>query len=220
MSEINLSIKYKTYPLRLIFYAVFFSLMLFLLLPFSRMFQDYSKNEKVVRSIELATTPPPPPRKQEQQQDETLEDIVNIETVRSEIEIEPLNIQLETSLEGELKVKIGVGEFNIRQGKTNLLTDIKMFSLVELDNTPVSLNNPLLRMPSSLAESGVKEINAEALVILTEEGKVEFIQFISLSHQDANEAIKEYILKLRYSPPTKDGEVGRVRFRLPIRIKE
>lgn len=219
MNEINLPIKYKAYPVRLVFYAVFFSLMLFLLLPLSRMFQNYVETKEVVRPIELAATPPPPPRQQKKEQEVTVEEIVNIETVQTEIELQPLDVQLEASLEGDLKVQISIGEFNVKQGKVDILADIKMFSLEELDSTPMSLNDPLLRIPEELAEQGIANIYAEALVILTEQGNVEFVQFISLSNQGANQAIREYIQKLKYSPPTKDGEVGRVQFRLPIRIR-
>lgn len=218
LSDIYTPKKFNVNPIRLIFYATFFSVMLFLLLPLSRMFQDYSKQEELVRSFELVTTPPPPPMQNNQELEEVVEEVINIESTQTEIEIEPLEITLEPSLEGDLKVQIQMGDFNIKQGAETLIADIKMFSLSELDSTPTSLNDPLLRTPPELVEQGVGEINAEALVILNEKGEVEFIQFISLSHQGANEAIRDYIQKLRYTPPTKDGEVGRVRFRLPIRI--
>lgn len=219
MSDIFAPVKYKTNPLRLIFYAIFFSLMLFLLLPISRMFQDYYRPDELVRTIELVTTPSPPPRQQELEQTEVIEDVITIEKVNADIEVEPLKLKLEASLEGELKVQIALGSFNVKQGKVNLIADIKMFTLSELDTTPTSLNDPLLRIPSELEEQGVNDISAEALVILTEEGRVEFMQFISISHQGARQAIRYYIQKLRYTPPTKDGEVGRVRFRLPIMIR-
>lgn len=220
MHELNSPIKYRTNPIRLVFYAVFFSIMLFLLLPLSRMFQNINETKEIVRSIELAATPPPPPILQQQEEDLTIEEVVNIQRIDAEIELEPLDVQLDASLEGDLQVKISIGNFNVSQSKEGLLADIKMFSLLELDSTPMSLNDPLLRIPAELITQGISEINAEALVILTEEGKVEFVQFISLSHQDANKIIREYIQKLRYTPPTKDGEVGRVRFRLPVRIRD
>lgn len=218
MSELIPTIKYKQSPLRLVFYAVFFSLMLFLLLPLSRMFQDYIEPKDLVRTIEIATPPPPPPQQQQRETEVTVDDVINIQKVETEIEVEPLNIQLDASLVGDLKVQIDIGSFNVRQGNSDLASEIRMFQLNELDSTPMSINDPLFRAPEELIENKVDEINAEALVILNEKGEVQFIQFISLSHQLANTEVREYINKLKYTPPTKDGEVGMVRFRLPLRI--
>lgn len=218
MSELIPTIKYKTSPIRLVFYAVFFSLLLFLLLPLSRLFQDYNVPMELVRTIEIATPPPPPPPQQQRETEVTVEDVINIQKVETEIELEPLNVQLDASLVGDLKVQLSIGDFNVRQGNSDLASEIRMFSLSELDSTPMSINDPLFRAPEELYLRKVSEINAEALVILNETGDVEFIQFISLSHQIANKAVRDYINKLKYTPPTKDGEIGRVRFRLPLRI--
>jgi len=211
-------IKYSANPLRLIFYAVFFSLMLFLLLPLSRLMQDINQEKEIVRTLELVTLPPPPPQNQTREEEVVQEEIISIESIETEIEIEPIDITLEPNIEANLKIQIETGTFAVTQGATGLLEDIQMFNLSELDTTPMSINDPLFRLPAVLAEKGVSEINAEALVVLTEEGEVEFIQFISLSHQEANSAVREYIGKLRYTAPTKDGETGRVRFRLPLRL--
>lgn len=219
MDGIEFEIKYKANPIRLIFYAVFFSLLLFLLLPLSRLFQNFDEQKEMVRSIELATLPPPPPQQQIRDEELTQEEIISIQSVENEIEIEPLDITLEPNLKGELQVQINVGSFAVKQGTENLLADIKMFSLTDLDTTPMSLNDPLFRVPPELAGQGVAEINAEVLVILTEKGEVEFLQFISLSHQEASGAVRDYIAKLRYTAPTKDGEAGRVRFRLPLKLQ-
>lgn len=219
MNSIGLNIKYKVNPIRLIFYAVFFSLILFLLLPLSRLFQNFYDQKEIVRTIDQVTLPPPPtPQQLTQEGVVTQEEIISIPSVETEIEIEPLDITIEPNLTGDLQIQIDVGSFSVKQGMENLLADIKMFSLSELDSTPISLNDPLFRLPVELAELGVSEINAEALVILTEKGEVEFVQFLSISHQEANAAIREYIGKLRYTAPTKDGEAGRVRFRLPLRL--
>lgn len=212
-------IKYKTNPLRLTFYAVFFSLILFLLLPLSRLMQDFNQEKEIVRTLELVTLPPPPPPAQTNEQEVLQEEIISIDSLETEIEIEPIDITLEPNLEANLKIQIEMGNFAVKQGSSDLLADIQMFNLSELDTTPISVNDPLFRLPAELADSGITEIYAEALVILTEKGEVEFIQFISLSHQKANTAVRRYIGRLRYTAPTKDGEAGRVRFRLPLRLQ-
>lgn len=219
MKDISLPFNLKTHPFRLVFYAIFFSIMLFLVLPLSQLYQVIIDKKEIVRPIDIIARPPEEPQRMEQEKEISLQEVINIQSVASEIELEPLDVTLDASLEGDLKVKIDTGIFKIKgsYGKQDLLADIKMFSLAELDTTPTSLNDPLLRSPKELIEQHVVEINAEALVIITEKGEVEFVQFISLSHQEANAAVREYIQKLRYTPPKKDGEVGRVRFRLPIR---
>lgn len=222
MKDISLPFNFKTHPIRLIFYATLFSILLFLVLPLSQLFQNIVEKKEIVRPIDIIARPPIEPKRKEQEKEISVQDVINIPSVKTEIELEPLDVTLEAGLTGELKVKIDAGIFRVKgsYSKADLLADIKMFSLAELDTTPTSLNDPLLRTPSELIEQGVDEINAEALVILTETGQVEFVLFISLSHQKANKAVREYIRKLRYTPPQKDGEVGRVRFRLPIRFKD
>ncbi|MCC3861500.1 energy transducer TonB [Pseudemcibacter aquimaris] len=211
--------KYQSSPIRVTFYALLFSLILFLLLPLSKLFQNYPAPEETMRSVELVTPPPPPPQQQIEREEEIpIEEIVDIQTEKAEIELEPLDVQIDASLEGDLTIKIDVGSFKVSQGAEGFAAEIKMFQLSELDGIPMSVNDPLFRTPPELERSRDEAVEAEALVILNEFGEVQFIQFISLSHQEANEATREYIEKLRYTPPTKDGEVGRVRFRLPIRI--
>tara|TARA_R110002096_G_scaffold436056_1_gene666526 strand:+ start:88005 stop:88718 length:714 start_codon:yes stop_codon:yes gene_type:complete len=221
MKDISLPFNLKTHPFRMVFYAIFFSIMLFLVLPLSQLYHVMIEKKEIVRPIDIIARPPEEPERTEQEKEITLQEVISIQSVASDIELEPLDVTLDASLEGDLEIKIDTGIFKVKgsYGKEDLLADIKMFSLAELDTTPMSLNDPLLRSPKELIEQGVEEINAEALVILTEKGEVEFVRFISLSHQGANAAVREYIQKLRYTPPKKDGEVGRVRFRLPIRSK-
>ncbi len=210
-------VKFKPNPLRLVLYAVFFTLMLFMLLPLSRMFQDYTAPDQVVRPIELATTPPPPLERQQQEEEVTVEDVVEIEQVKSEIEVEPLDVQLEVSLQGELQVQIEMANFDVKTDRSEIMAEIQTFSLAELDETPVSLNDPLFQRP---AEAGFEEITALVRVILTENGSVIFQSFEELNNQEAREQIREYVGKLKFTAPTRNGETGRVEFLLPFRSRE
>jgi hypothetical protein len=215
MKDISLPFHFKTHPIRLIFYAVFFSIMLFLILPLSKMFQDAYEKKIIVRSIDIVAEPPKPPSSQKRETENIEEEIVNIQAVESEIEIVPLDLNIDVSLTGDFAVKIGVGDF-INAGAGNIIGAIKMFALNELDQTPRSLNDPIARVPKSLTYT---DITAEVLVILTETGSLEFLQFISISHDEAKRAVQEYVRKLKYTPAMKDGVIGRTRFRLPLQIR-
>ncbi len=217
VSNPAINIKFKPSPLRLVLYAVFFTVMLFMLLPLSRMFQDYTAPDQIVRSIELATTPPPPQQREQQEEEVTVEDVVEIEQVKSEIEVEPLDVQLESSLQGELQGQIGMANFDVKTDRSDIMAEIQTFSLAELDETPVSLNDPLFQRPE---RAGFEEITALVRVILTENGSVIFQSFEELNNQEAREQIREYVGKLKFTAPTRNGEVGRVEFLLPFRSRE
>ncbi len=215
MSKFSGAIEYRTSPIRLMFYAIFFSLILFLLLPLSRMFQDYVDPKEEVRTFELVTTPPPPPQQQQETEEVTVEETVEIARVETEIEVEPLDVQLETSLLGDLKIDIELANFNVKQDRSQLMAEIQEFQIDELDDVPSQINDVFFQRP---ADIGYEAINASIYAWITEEGKVEFIQFLSLNNQNARNVIREYIEKLRFTPPTKNGEVGRTKFIIPFNI--
>ena len=114
MKDISLPFSFATNPVRLVFYATLFSMLLFLILPLSQLFNEVVDEKVIVRSIEIVAQPPAPPPSNEQAEDSFETQSINIPAAEREIAIEPLDITLEAGLVGELDVKIDAGNFKIK----------------------------------------------------------------------------------------------------------
>lgn len=218
--------KKRLFSLMALVYAILFSFGLFLILPFSQMLTKKIQKKVEIRPIDIVARPPaPPPGAKKANQTLTVEKAIQIQTTDLNIKIEPLDISLDTRLSDAINVKLdqnnfkiagsGAGQLEILKA-TNLLEDIKDFSLAELDEMPRSLNNPLIRLPDALED---KEILAQVRIILTEKGTVIFKKIESINYEAAAKYVEEYVQKLKYTPPTRNGVAGRTEFILPVRAR-
>jgi len=108
---------------------------------------------------------------------------------------------------------LGLGE-----GLGGGLTDIKIFDITSLDKIPRRLNSAEIKYPPSLLRRG-QEGEVRLNVLLDEGGNLE-VESVESSTDGLFEASAiESASKLKYEPPTKNGEPVRARFVLPIPFK-
>ncbi len=228
MSNPAIRVKFKPNPLRLVLYAVFFTLMLFMLLPLSRVVYDKNKEKNIIRTVESVTQPPPPEVLKihsEELGGANLVDQLDIQNKKSELNLEKMALDYSIDVNTTFPIEIGVGSYGNNgesgSGSTNGFGGgVELFDLNQLDVMPRSLNDPIVIFPLVLKQMGVREIQAEALVMLNEKGEVEFKDFVSISVGAGKSFTIKYVESLLYTPPTKNGEPVKSEFILPLRIAE
>lgn len=96
--------------------------------------------------------------------------------------------------------------------------EVKVFELSALDKVPRRLNTANVRYPAELLRRGV-EGEVRLNVIIDETGAVEVVSVESSTDELFNEPAIRAASALKYEAPTKNGEIARAKFILPIPFK-
>ncbi len=95
------------------------------------------------------------------------------------------------------------------------ISEMQVFELQQLDRIPKRLNTVAVRYPPELLRRGITG-EVRLLVLLDEAGALHVIDVVSASDEAFVSPAVEAAEKLKYEPPTRNGEVVRAKFYLPI----
>lgn len=202
---------------RTFIYSILLVAVLVFILPFTQHLLKV-KEQRTVRTVDVALPPPPPPPPDPPPPPEE-----KVEQPSPELQSQPkplslsqLQLSMNPGTGNALGAAFGMGSFDVN---TNALEEIQTFSMSELDQKPHVIRKPDWITPNHLRGRVKGSVKVIARYIIDQDGRVEFIRFEQITHPEAADAIREYIEKIRWSQPTKDGKPAKVNARFPLTLE-
>jgi protein TonB len=196
------------------------SVLIFLAIPFTQMFTNYTKAPEEIMSIDVAPPPPPPPLEDPQPPPEPEQ-----EKAPPEIERPPPNISLE-ELEIALNPGTGVamdGDFALPTLTVNSdeLGGLDIFDINDLDKKPRSVKQVAPIYPMDATRRGLSGY-AQALFVIDQRGNVISVKITSASDPIFEKPTIDAIRQWKFTPGEKGGKpvVTRAESRIPYQIQE
>jgi len=157
------------------------------------------------RRVQLATPPPPPPPPPElAKMDQAAAPIQGAPTETQPVQplaLNPVQVDLTPGVGGTAGM-LALPQFRLQ---TDAAAEMKSFALGDLDRIPQRLNQPQPNYPMRLRREGITG-NVKLVVAIDAQGFVRFEKVLQASHNDFIEPAIELVEKLRYEPPTVNGQ--------------
>lgn len=193
--------------------------LLFLAIPLTQMFTEYTKTSEEIMSLDLAPPPPPPLQDEPPPPPEPEQ-----EKAPPEIERPPPNISLE-ELEIALEPGTGVameGDFALPSLTINSdeLGGLDIFDINDLDKKPRSVKQVPPVIPMDVTRRGLSGY-AQALYVIDQRGNVISVTITSSSDPIFEKPTIDAIRQWKFTPGEKGGKpvVSRAETRIPYQIK-
>lgn len=204
--------------------AVFLSVLIFLIFPFSNYLSSEGACEPLRSSkktfVELA------PKKTEKLEPKSGLENIRVPNALSGRFAEKIKIEISPSDFAKFAVAgagdasfFGFSEFAPENASFDSSDfDVETFEISELDSTPKRKKRGAPRYPRRLFEKGV-EGEVRLMVYINEDGSVELESVLSFTHEEFLDSAKKSLKDLLYETPMRGGKPARARFLLPITFK-
>lgn len=176
-----------------------------------------TKEDFVVRQVNVALPPPPPPPAQEQQQ-------VNNSGVDIDFSFNAQGLALKMA-EQNVKVR----EIKVEKPPIDSLTQVNLnidwtpdwqaFGLDQLDQRPQLLTPIRVSFPHRLYQRGVNKALVKLLVMIDEQGQVHLQQITQLKYPELKPSLQQAISQARFTPPKMDGKLVKAEFIWPLELE-
>lgn len=188
--------------------------LIFLAIPLTQMFTDYSKSPEEITSIELAPPPPPPPLEDPPPPPEPEE-----ETPPPEMETPPPNLTLE-QLEVALDPGTGVamtGDFALPSltVDSKKLGGLEIFDINDVDKKPSAVKQSPPVYPISAKRRGLGGY-AKASFVIDKNGSVIKVKILSSSDPVFEKPTIDAVRKWKFTPGEKGGKTVMTRAEVSI----
>lgn len=202
-------------PLRVVAISLGLVVGVMFLLPLTQHLAGFKKSGLDVRSIDVSLPPPPPPPPEPPPPEEK-----KAETPQPELQQppKPLSLsQLELSLNpgtgGAFGATFGMGAFEV---ETDAMGDLATFSISELDEIPRLLRQPQWSWPRHASGKIDSDVLAKALIYINPDGRVQVQRFMSLTHSIIEQDIYDWLERVRFTAPKREGKAVRARYVFPL----
>lgn len=191
---------------------------LFLIIPFTQLFEDAPEPDLVVREIKLAAPPPPraPPPPEEAPPPPPEPELVTPPDEPPPIDIQTLDVALSPGSGEAIAMGSSVPVFQLQESMEAIE---KMFTFDDLPEAPRLVTMPRFRFPASLTRRGIEEGKVIVEIDILPDGTVRFRQIVSSSHRELEAVAREIVRQARFTPPVIDGQPQTVRGRFPLLLK-
>lgn len=183
----------------------------------SKSTHSQTKEDLVVRQVNVALPPPPPPPAQEQQQ-------VNNSGVDIDFSFNAQGLALKMA-EQNVKVR----EIKVEKPPIDRLTQVNLnidwtpdwqaFGLDQLDQRPQLLTPIRVSFPHRLYQRGVNKALVKLLVMIDEQGQVHLQQITQLKYPELKPSLQQAISQARFTPPKMDGKLVKAEFIWPLELE-
>lgn len=186
--------------------SLIFCMALFSLLALAQNPEQAAADEAIVRPVRVAVPPPPPPPpKVAEPQPRTASSrpgAISENATPQPLALNPVAVDLDVRPGGALGGSLALPQFRVQ---TDVAAAIEAFELGQLDRIPRRLNSPPVNYPLKLKREGITG-EVRLVVAIDHEGRVRVRRVLSTSHEAFIEPAIEVAEKLRYEPPTVNGE--------------
>lgn len=163
-----------------------------------------------IREVRLQR-PEPPKQPESDISSSSKRDITNLSvaTIESPVTLTSLDMEVEIPA-GQLS-EFGKGKWGDGIGKVGA-----GFGLSDLDSIPTVIFDPLFRFPEELSGMGINRFEVEVHILIDEKGRTFFRGIVKNPYPRYISDIKEYVSKVRFSPPTVSGIKVKAEYLWPV----
>lgn len=194
--------------------------LLFALLPLTQRVSGGLRDELVItRSVDIASPPPPPPEEREESSSNISQNSgINLETIPSGVDLQPIRIGVDSALSEGLGLGFGGVGLDVTPNATFTLEGVG-FGADGLDRPPVLLVRPIIR-EGLLRRRRISQFEALVFAKWMKDGSLILIRIEEIEYPEPEFAamVRDAISQMRYTKPTVDGEPVERFIRLPITI--
>ena len=190
---------------------------LFLVIPFTQLFDPPPEPDTEVREVTLAPPPPapkppdPPAAEPERPPTPAAPDLSR----RSpEIEVAELDVSLSPGA-GDALAMGAPGASLVREASTSEGIE-KLFTFEDLPEAPRLLNMPGFEFPAELARRGVERGRVVVEIDILPSGRARLRRILSSTHRELEPAARRIVRQARFTKPMIDGRARTVRGRFPL----
>ena len=188
-------------------FGIAVSVLLFLAIPLTQLFMDYSKAPESIDGLEIAPPPPPPPPEEPPPPPvpEEEEPPPEMETPPPPITLEQLDMALEPGTGSSLAVDVNAKE----------LGGLDIFDISDLENKPMPRRQGSPRYPPAARRQGLQgRVTAE--FIIDERGDVMQVTITRSTDPVFEKPTIDAIRSWKFTPGEKDGRKVKTRTRVTI----
>jgi periplasmic protein TonB len=195
------------------------SILIFLAIPLTQIFNDYSKSPEEILGIDLAPPPPPPPLEDpppppEPEPEKTPPEI---ERPPPSISLEELEIALEPGTSVAMQSDFALPSLTVNSDE---LGGLDIFDINDLDKKPRSIKQIAPMYPMDATRRGLSGY-AQALFVIDQRGNVISVKITSASDPIFEKPTIDAIRQWKFTPGEKGGKpvVTRAETRIPYQIQ-
>ena len=195
------------------------SILIFLAIPLTQIFNDYSKSPEEILGIDLAPPPPPPPLEDpppppEPEPEKTPPEI---ERPPPSISLEELEIALEPGTSVAMQSDFALPSLTVNSDE---LGGLDIFDINDLDKKPRSIKQIAPMYPMDATRRGLSGY-AQALFVIDQRGNVISVKITSTSDPIFEKPTIDAIRQWKFTPGEKGGKpvVTRAETRIPYQIQ-
>lgn len=190
---------------------------LVLMLPFTQYLAGMKKEDRTVRSFNIAPPPPvfTPPEPPPPPAETPPEPPPQMDSPPPQLSLSQLSMAINPGVGNALAGGFGLGNMDVSAQDT--MDQISMFEISDLDEAPTKRREGRLIWPPKMQRDRVKGyVHLEG--VIQEDGTVQYLRTVEASHPDYEEMFIKYINSLVYSVPTVAGKPVTARLVLKVPI--
>ena len=191
---------------------------MFGMLPFTQFLAGLKKSTVEVRQFEV-TPPPPqftPPEPPPPEPPPESEPPPEMEPPPPQLSLSALSMSLNPGVGGALAADFSLGGVGVDAAET--MEQISLFEISDLDEPPRKIRDGRIVWPPKMRREKIPGfVHLEG--VIKEDGSVEYLRTIEVSHGEYEAMFIRYMNTLTYSQPSVGGKAVRARLVLKVPIK-
>ena len=193
--------------------------LIFLAIPLTQIFTDYTKSNEEILAIEVAPPPPPPPLEESLPPPAAEEEPPppEFESPPPPITLEQLEIALEAGTGDAVAGDFAMPNLTINKDE---LGGLDIFDINDLDKKPKSVKQVAPMYPMDATRRGLSGyVNAQ--FVIDQRGNVVSVKVISSSDQIFEKSTVDALRQWKFTPGEKNGRIvtTRAEVRIPFEIQ-
>lgn len=192
--------------------ALAMTLLVFLILPFTQLFSNVSRDILELRRVEVVLPPPPPPPPKPPPEEKKPEEKPELQEKPKPLTLSQLEVALNVGTGGALEGDFGLG-FGL---VPNAIEEMKIFELSEVDKEPQLVYQAEVNYPMKLLRERVGG-SVTILFVVDESGSVRDARVKQTTGvHELEKAAMDAVMKYKFTPGIKDGQPVRTWFEIPM----
>lgn len=199
---------------RAIFYGGAVTGLIMFILPFTQMLSNLGKEERKIRSFDIAPPPPPPPPEIEEPPEEPPpeEPPPQMSQPPPPMSLSQLELALNPGIGDAMGGGFGFGGFDVQP---DAAADIGLFDVADLDELPRPVGNPTFQAPGEARRERIPG-RYRFEVEIGQDGRTRVTRTLQAEPERFRQHAIDFVQSIRWTPPRRNGEPVRARYIVPV----
>jgi TonB family protein len=209
-------------PLLALVGALFMTIGLFLIIPFTQVIQGVPAETVNYRKVLVMPPPPEPPVIEEEAQIEDVrEPLTELQNDPPAMELNQLEVSLNPGVGEALSMGVQSMSFDLEVDVVAAIKEIFDFDDLKTPPTLTNARQIHLKFPPDLVRRGVKEVKVVVEILIDQSGRTRPVKIVSSSYADpkVDQEAMRAVRQARFTVTQIDGRAVQVRARFPLTLR-